>query len=86
MLLHKQNQRKYHLISISATFWTCFFSQFSSFNDEIIKVQVLQRVNNVPSHNQEENKLNSFIIENNGTHTLTDDKIIKTYYKANVVA
>ena len=43
-------------------------------------------MNNVPSHNEEENKLNSFINENNGDHTLMDDKIIKTYYKANVVA
>ena len=27
---------------ISTTFWTCFFSLFSNFNDEKIKVHVLQ--------------------------------------------
>ena len=39
--------------------------------------QITTRDNsNVQSHDQEESKLNSIISANNGTHKLTDDKII----------
>ena len=56
----------------------CFFSPFSSFNDEPIKLQGLQRINtrdngNVQSSDQEENKLNSTINANSGVHALTHD-------------
>ena len=72
---------------ISTTFRTCFFSQFSNFNDEKIKVQVLQlwiatRGNcNVQSHDQEKSKLIGNIKANSGAHTLTHDKIIKSKFK-----
>ena len=70
----------------------CFFSLFSSFNDERIKVTSIsnKRIatrDNVQSHDQEESKLNSTINANSGAHTLfTHDKIIKSPFDKNNVA
>ena len=58
-------------------FWTCFFSPFSSFNDEKLSCKyynkrITTRDNgNVQPHDQEEGKLNSTINANSGAHTLT---------------
>ena len=66
---------------ISATFRTCFFSLFSSFNYDNKKVQVKNynklipapENSNIQSDDQEECKLNSTIDANSDAHTLTDD-------------
>ena len=78
---------------ISATFRTCSFISFSSFNDNKIRCKyynkkkkrykyynkhIAARNNgNVQSHDEEESKLNSTIYADSGAHTLTHDKIIK---------
>ena len=36
---------------------------------------------NVQSHEQQESKLNSTINANSGAHTLTHDRIIKTFFE-----
>ena len=76
---------------ILVTFQTCFFSPFSSFNDEKRKVQVLQYANcnengNVQSHDQEESILNCIINANSGANTLTHDKMIKSPFNKNNLA
>ena len=76
----------------SVTFRSCFFSPFSNFNDEKLRYkyynqQITTRDNgNVQYHDQEENKLNSATDANSGSHTLTDDKIIKSPFNKNNVA
>ena len=61
---------------ILATFPTCFFSPFSSFNNEKIKLQVLHNKQitthdngNVQSHAQEESKLTSTTNTNTSLNT-----------------
>ena len=69
---------------ISATFQTCFFSSFSSCNDE--KNQSETRDNgNVQSHDQEKSKLNSTITPNSGAHSLRYEKIINSLFDKNNV-
>ena len=58
---HQFNKSKLFLVK----FRTCFFTPFSNFNDEKIKVE-LQQVN---CNYQEESKLNSTINSTSGTHT-----------------
>ena len=66
---------------MSAAFETCFFRQFSSFNNKSCKYTIRDNGNNVQSHYQEESKFNSTINANSGAHTFMDDKIIKTRSK-----
>ena len=75
---------------ISAMFSTCFFSPFSSFNDEKLRykydnkqITILEN-DNVQSHDQEECKLNSIINGNSLAHTL--DEIRKNQFNKNNVA
>ena len=62
---------------ILATFWACFFSPFSSFNDEKLcykyyNKRITTRENgNVQSHDQGESKLNSTINADSGANALT---------------
>ena len=67
---------------IPATFRKCYFSPFSSFNDERYKYynkRILTRDNErIQSLDQEKSKLNSNIMVNSGAHTLTNEKIIES--------
>ena len=62
-----------------------------SFNDEKIKLQVLQEANQnrhngeAHSHDQERSKLNSSIDVNSGAHKLSHDKIIEGPFNKNNV-
>ena len=64
-------------------FWTCFFSPFSSFNDEKLSYKDYNKRitthdnGNVESHDKEESTSNSTISTNSGAHILTHDQIIK---------
>ena len=70
----------------------CFFSPFSSFNDEKLRQKyynksVATRDNgDVQPHDQEESKLNSTINENKSARTPTHDKIVKHAFNKNNVA
>ena len=69
------------------TFWTCFFSRLSNFNDGKIMVQLTTRGSgNVQSHDQEESKLNSTIYAKSGAHAFKDNKIMKGLLNNNNVA
>ena len=76
---------------ISATFRTCFFSPFSSFDDgklsyKYYNKRITTRDNgHVQSHDQEESELDSTINANSGVHTLTHNKIIKSPFNKNNV-
>ena len=67
---------------IPATFRKCYFSPFSSFNDERYKYYnkwILTRDNErIQSLDQEKSKLNSNIMVNSGA--LTDEKIIESLF------
>ena len=57
----------------------CFFSSFSSFNDEKFKVLYNKRITtrdngNVESHDQEESKLNNTINASSAAQTITITK------------
>ena len=67
---------------VLATFRTCFFSPFSTFNDEKSHKDYNERITirdngNVQTHKKKESKSNSTINENSGAHILTHDQIIK---------
>ena len=75
-------------------FWACFFSPFSSFNDEKKKKSYKyynKRITtpdngNVQSRDPEESKSNSTIHENSGAHTLThDEMIIKKVHSIRII-
>ena len=67
------------------TLRTCFFSPFSSFNDEKINWITTGDNGNVQSHDQEGNRLNSTINASSGAHTITHDKATKSLFNKDKV-
>ena len=73
-----------------ATFRTCFFSPFSSFNDEKFSYKdynkriTIRDSGNSQYDDQEETKFNSTINQNSDAYTLTHDQIIKTVYSMRI--
>ena len=65
----------------------CFFSSFSSFNDEKIKFKDYNKrtaTRDKGRSGKEESKWNSTINPNSGAHTLTHDQIIKKVHSTRI--
>ena len=70
-------------------FWGCFFSPFSSFNDEKKSYKYYNKRITTPDncnvHDPEESKSSSTINENSGAHTLHDEMIIKKAHSIRIM-